>query len=430
MTAGLHAKEMSRVSEIAPVGQADVCLRPFPFPYRAMLAICSDLDCTPHARVYEEMMRFLNTTRQTSVGPGVGLEVGNTIYFDMPPDQFSYGNTDDAGRAMVRDLIRSGHVDCLHSFGDLATTRAHASAALEELQAHDCHVDVWVDHSKAPSNFGPDIMAGRGDDAKSPVYHADLSCRYGIQFVWRGRTTSVIGQNAPSSLQGLSCRRHLFASCRTMAKQALKFRLGRRGDPRYEMHDPNRVLRVDKLRDGTPIYEFMRFNPHWHGVGDGATAEGIAEVLTPRVLDTLVARNAVGVLYTHLGKIHDESEFFHPATVKAFQLLREYQQQGKILVTTTRRLLGYLRTCEELKTALHTEAEGSRLDLSTNSAVPKPTGRVDRKDFDGLTFYGDLGHLAGFTLDGSAGQNLQKNPADETGRTSVSVPWTKLEYPR
>ena len=60
-------------------------------------------------------------------GPGVGLEVGNSIYFDMPPGQFAYWNTDDAGRAMVRALIRSGHIDCLHSFGDLATTRATRS---------------------------------------------------------------------------------------------------------------------------------------------------------------------------------------------------------------------------------------------------------------------------------------------------------------
>ena len=39
------------------------------------------------------------------------------FYFDMPPDQFAYWNTDDAGREMVRALIRSGHIDCFHSFG-------------------------------------------------------------------------------------------------------------------------------------------------------------------------------------------------------------------------------------------------------------------------------------------------------------------------
>src|SRR5687768_6833004 len=115
-----------------------VSIRRFPYPYRAMLAICSDLDETPNREVYYELMRFLNTTDETSMGPGVGLEVGNTIYFDMPPDQFAYWSTDDRGRAMVRELIRSGHIDCLHSFGDFATTRAHAARALDELEKHNC----------------------------------------------------------------------------------------------------------------------------------------------------------------------------------------------------------------------------------------------------------------------------------------------------
>ena len=102
-----------------------VSLRRIPYPYRAMLVICSDLDETPDRHVYFEIMRYLNTTGFTIMGPGLGLEVGNTIYFDMPPDQFSYWNTDDKGRGMIRALIRSGHIDCLHSFGDLAVTRTH-----------------------------------------------------------------------------------------------------------------------------------------------------------------------------------------------------------------------------------------------------------------------------------------------------------------
>src|SRR5437773_8649341 len=91
-------------------------------PYKAALAICSDLDETPDAETYFELMRFLNTTEETSMGHGVGLEVGNSIYFDMLPGHFSYWNTDEQNRAKIRTLIRSGHIDCLHSYGDLAAT--------------------------------------------------------------------------------------------------------------------------------------------------------------------------------------------------------------------------------------------------------------------------------------------------------------------
>jgi hypothetical protein len=98
-------------------------VRRFPYPYKAMVAICSDLDGTPDRDHYLNIVRFLNTEDETPAGKGVGLEVGNTIYFDMPDNQFAYWNTDDLGREIVRKLIHSGHIDCFHSFGDLATTR-------------------------------------------------------------------------------------------------------------------------------------------------------------------------------------------------------------------------------------------------------------------------------------------------------------------
>ncbi|MDH3514699.1 MAG: hypothetical protein OEM83_07520, partial [Gammaproteobacteria bacterium] len=183
-------------------------VRAFPYPYRAMLAICSDLDETPDRHVYREIMRYLNTTETTMMGEGVGLEVGNSIYFDMPPDQFAYWNTDDAGREMVRQLIKSGHIDCFHSYGDMAVTRRHAGIALEELARHDCRMQVWIDHGTAPTNFGSDIMQGHGDEPGSPVFHADLTCQHGVEYVWRGRVTSVIGQDARRRLGGLWNRRH------------------------------------------------------------------------------------------------------------------------------------------------------------------------------------------------------------------------------
>ena len=62
--------------------------RRFPYPYRALLAICSDLDETTDGTAYHELMRFLNTAGESALGPGAGLEVGNSIFFDMPPGQF------------------------------------------------------------------------------------------------------------------------------------------------------------------------------------------------------------------------------------------------------------------------------------------------------------------------------------------------------
>ena len=228
----------------------DATLRPYPYPYRAMLAICSDLDETPDRHVYWDIMRFLNTTEDTAMGPGVGLEVGNSIYFDMPPDQFAYWNTDDAGREMVRTLIRSGYIDCLHSYGDLATTRSHAGRALDELARHDCKLEVWIDHGTARTNLGAGIMAGHGDQLDHEAYHADLTVDYGVKYVWRGRVTSITGQDVPASLCGIFNCGHPVASTKTLLKEAAKRRLGRSGEEKYAMHGPNETLRPVVLRDG------------------------------------------------------------------------------------------------------------------------------------------------------------------------------------
>ena len=114
---------------------APIRLRRIPYPYKAMLAICSDLDGTSDRRVYWEweIMRFLNTTEMSSMGRGVGLEVGNSIHFRAIPPQFSCWDTDDAGHEMVRTLIRSGHIDCLHTFGELVYTRDEAKRVLDFL---------------------------------------------------------------------------------------------------------------------------------------------------------------------------------------------------------------------------------------------------------------------------------------------------------
>ena len=177
-------------------------LRTYPFPFKAMLSICSDLDETPDREAYWSLMRFLNSRDIGPLGAGVGLEVGNSIYFDMPPGQFSYWNTDDRGRAMIRSLIQSGHIDCLHSFGDLAIDREHAGRALAELANHGCRLVVWVDHAVAPSNFGSDIMRGFGDVRGHRAYHADLTSSYGIRYVWRGRVHERHRTGSTAVLEG------------------------------------------------------------------------------------------------------------------------------------------------------------------------------------------------------------------------------------
>ncbi len=411
------------------MGESVVQFRRIPYPYRAMLAICSDLDETPDCDVYRNIMRFLNTTRPTTMGPGVGLEVGNTIYFDMPPEQFAYWNTNDAGRHLIRSLIRSGHIDCLHSYGDLATTREHAGRALDELSHHDCRLEVWVDHGTAATNFGSDIMHGHGDEPGHPAYHADLTLKQGVRFVWRGRVTSVIGQDVPHSLRGLWTSVHPLVSAKTVVLEEAKHLLGLRGHPKYAMHGPNAVLRQTALRDNAPVIEFMRSNPHWGGVSSCEKATGIGQVLTQSMLERLVRRGGVCILYTHLGKIADPRNPFPPSAIAAFQRLSDAHRSGLILVTTTRRLLGHCLAVRQARFVTRQVRDIQWIEISLPTRKPPDEPVISRRDLDGVTLYVPDAQRIRVTIETAEVSDILRNPPDHTGMPSVSLPWRRLEYP-
>jgi len=406
---------------------ADVRVRPYPYPYRAMLAVCSDLDETPNWEAYWEIMRFLNTVEMTAMGPGVGLEVANSVYFHEASGQFSYWGTDHAGRDMVRVLIRSGHIDCLHSYGLLARTRAEAARALDELDRHGCRLRVWVDHASGPTNFGPDIMRGHGDEVGHPAYHADLTIPFGIRYVWLGRVTSVVGQDRPWCLGGIARGCHPVASARTLGKEVGKHLFGRCGSPKYAMHASNRLLRPKRLRDGRAVLEFMRSNPHWAGVNACTTAGGIGEVLTDEMLSRLVQCQGVCILYTHLGKVSDPAMPLGPSAQQAFRTLAARQHQGEILVTTTQRLLQYRSARDALQIDAH--CCGGALTITIGRVADPVCGTYDLTPdrLSGLTFVTRLSRHAEVRT--SSGLRLPCSVRTLGDETIISLPWEPLVFP-
>lgn len=431
MTLGASIVKHSSAGKQASPKTPKIGVCRIPYPYQSMMAICSDLDETPDWRVYWEIARYLNTSQDTAMGPGVGLEVGNSIYFDMPKNQFSYWNTDDTGRNMVRTLIRSGHIDCLHSYGDHAGRREDAQRALDELSLHDCRLRVWVDHSKAPTNFGPDIMVGSGDVVGADSYHADLTMDYGIRYIWRGRTTGITGQDASVSLAALG---HLFrpdhplVSTRTIAKQAAKVCLGRRNHPRWRMHSDNRTCRPSTLRDGRPVWEFLRSNPYWGGTGHGDTPDGIDDVLSARMLNQLVRRGGVCILYTHLGKVRETHRPFPESACRAFRRLAQEHESGNILVTTTHRLLRYLVASDSLRWSARHEGRTVTIDVEAVDDVVFGSREPDAEELQGITFKVD----GAWDIEVRAGCPRVRVPIQVSqcgAETYATVPWTRSPFP-
>ncbi|WP_022940393.1 hypothetical protein [Psychromonas hadalis] len=398
-----------------------VSLRKYPYPYQAMLAICSDLDETPNKEIYFETARYLNTTEETLLGKGVGLEVGNTIYFEMPEHNFSYTNTDDDGRKKIQKLIQSGHIDCLHSFGDFVNDRAKIEQYWSEIRQGERKIEVWVDHAQAPTNLDNDIMQGQGAESGKAPYHSDLTVKTGaLPFIWKGRVTSCVAQNAKRSYRALFNKKQIKASLKTITLEFVKGWLARLGNQKYAMHQANKVLRKTQLIDGTPVLEFLRCNPSWGGVSMFDSARGIHQVLTKSVLDALVANAGCSIFYSHLGKIFTEEEPFQEKTRQAFELLASFTHNNQILVTTTRRLLGYLRASEEL--CFTTKETTSHVHIYITTIASEG-------DLQGLTWNIPSDKEPVLWVNDEIYTNITKNTYDENGVQSVSIPWLDLQFP-
>jgi len=402
-------------------GRQSIFAYELPHPYQAMLAICSDLDETPTSQTYFSTSQYLNSNESTPFGDGLGLEIGNTIYFYMEKSEFSYWNATDEDREKIRALMRSGHIDAIHSFGDTANSRSDAAKTLEHLDSHNCKIRVWIDHATAPTNFGSDIMLGQGDIVGSPAYHADISMQYGIRYVWRGRVSSVHGQDARRQSVGIWNPSQPVRSFVTVGKEVAKQSLAQLGSEKYSMHATNDLARGTELRDGQTTSEFMRTNPHPAGISVGDNAAGLSEALSNQFLDAICSRSAKAIVYTHLGKKIDPSLGFPDTTRAAFERLAERHRAGEILVTTTERLLDYRSMRNKLTWSSSRDHGELQIDIS---------GDDEDEDIslDGLSFCVPTSESCTLL---HLGKIIDSRQVDITGTSYsvVSIPWRKLEYP-
>ena len=142
-------------------------------------------------------------------------------------------------------------------------------------------------------------------------------------------------------------------------------------------------------------------------------------------------RSGACVFYTHLGKGALRDEPFDAQTSAAFRRLADRFHAGELLVTTTRRLLGFHRAVRELSFTPKHGAAGLRIDVSTRggSGDGDSLSPLARSDLAGLTFYVPDPERTTLTVDGHEVADLRRNHADRTGRCSVSLPWPTLEFP-
>lgn len=430
------ACDTARERRVSTFDGGKLSLRKLPYPYKAAMAICSDIDDTRNTEEFLEIQRFLNTKKTTSMGEGVGLEIGNSFYFYDEDGGFSYFSHDGHAKRAIIDLMRAGYIDCLHSYGDGATSRDEILRAIDVLDRNNCKLDVWVNHHGAPSNFSRkfEYLFGecRGDDPSSNVYHADVTLGYGIRFVWVGATTRVIGQsptNLSSSLSTAFDPRYPLRTGLSVAKEIRKSILGRWRDERFILHGLGELTRVTQLEDGQKIYEFIRYCNHPASVSRGATSLGLAYVISRRTLEHLEATQGFMIVYTHLGKNSDCRQVIAQETQEALRNLERRYRDGQIYVTTTSKLLNYYHACQYLVWS-YQQSDGL-IQINIDHLDDPVFGQLHPtvEQLQGLTFYVPDSSRVGVCLRGVKLKDIRRNPSDESGVESVTIPFTHLSFP-
>ena len=403
-----------------------LALRKFPYPYKAAMAICSDIDGTTSVEEFLEIEKFLNTKEITSMGKGIGLEIGNSFMMYAPPTcAFSYYSAEPENAQIIKKFIKIGYIDFMHSYGQKADfTRKDAMEAIKELTENGCKVDVWVDHATTVDNLGDDRTFGLGDHQDSSAYHADITLAYGIKFVWLGRITMVIGQSVPITLKTFSSiydSRHPVHSFINMKKEFAKNVLAVFGNMKYAMHKSYDLMRITKLDDGQKVYEFLRFDNHWKGVGRGATSKHLAYVISKRTLTRLKEVGGYMIVYTHLGLNSDCSQVIAKETQIALRdLAREYET-GNIYITTTSKLLNYYLNHKYINWSY--ETKGDKVIIKISSVEDPVFGSFvpTVEDLQGITFYVPDNDGARIYISDKEIANIQRNPPDYSERESITI---------
>ncbi|MDS0528041.1 hypothetical protein NNC19_20310 [Clostridium sp. SHJSY1] len=393
-------------------------LRKFPYPYKSMLAICSDIDDTT-LEEFETYHKFLNTKEQTPYGEGVGLDIGDSMWMYMGNDTKGkvdkYGNgsenimtyykgTDTSQKHNANKIvnyINSGWIDCLHTFGDFskdsekgtAFNRDLAVNAWNELKGINANFKVWINHGNRANvqNFGAhgasNFMSYQcGDNPKSPYYHTDLTMGNGVKYIWNSLQDSSFGHDYPL----------------------------------YEL----------SLVDGKKVWGFHRYNRGLVNGKDDWTwnTKNLHLQLTQNNLDTLVKNQQYSIVAQHFGI--GAEELFSQENINSLRMLANYQTNGKILVAKTSRLLSYSTAQKHIQYSKGkvNDQEYINIDCINDTIFGKSTPSID--DLRGITFYCDNPEKTVLLINKNVvkSDEIQINPKDETGKASITIKWFKSDY--
>ncbi len=183
------------------------------------------------------------------------------------------------------------------------------------------------------------------------------------------------------------------------------------------------------MDDGKKVYEFVRFDNYWRGVATGATNKGLAYVISKQTLDKLKSSHGYMVVYAHLGKNDDCSQWIAYETQEALRNLANEYETGNIYVTTTSKLLNYYINHKHINWSYKNKKDEIIIYVHAVNDPVFGTFLPTTQNLQGITFYVPDGKKITLFIGDDELKSVQLNPPDYTGRKSVSIPLSFLTYP-
>jgi hypothetical protein len=423
------------------VRTADPRVRALPYPYRGALAISSDVEFF-RFDVFEELMTYLNTGRDTALGVGLGLEVTSSVFFySAPGTTFAYfrgaetGSGGSAEAERIADYIRSGWIDTNHSFGDFDPhhrfRREHALEVYAELDRLGASLDVYTDHGGPDNlqNVGPGSPQFHfGDVPGTPYYHADLLASNGVDWVWSD--AGMWTERPPPEVEQQARPPEVTGRWRRL-RQRLRGRAPsdaggiRRDWWAAPPQDFEELIGPFTLQDGSVLRRFVRMRSTGRAAPNFASLGfQLSQIDWAEFYDV----SGVVVVYQHLGVLHRVSGACVPTSLGALRerpevylaplrFLARESGEGRLWVAGVERLLRFVRAAGTTRVT----AAGGVYSLAYDGVVRDPEWF-----FAGLTLYID--DLREFRTVEFAGRKLPvvHNGPDESRRYSVTVPLPRL----
>jgi hypothetical protein len=384
-----------------------------------MVAISNDIDCAAW-NDFLLLHSYVNGRGPTALGEGLGLEMGDSFFFfSVRPDHdlaFSYFDDLEGKRrtreARVMDeLMRTGYLDVLHSWGNYSVKggfrRAQAEAAAAVLRELGNPVRVWINHGDEHNRQS--IGTPGWDDSSAVNGHADILRSAGIEWVWTSALSDLVGQSRSIGM------REAWPFVKNDVLRPLRQATARRGtNPFYWNSVTNRLSsRAGRFRS------FVRY-----GSWPRASAEDLSPNLTDQVLDELEQSGGFMLVYVHLYKRQSAARL-HGVDWSGFRRLADRERRGSLKVTTTSRLLRYHDAVRRLRWhSVRSESESRIL-------VELPDVRHDvpvAEELAGLTFITPEAERTKLFVNGQA-IATEVYPRVQGRLPGLGIPWRPLpEY--